>query len=161
MKSKKIEKLKVNEIIGIANFELVKGKVNINKIVESGYDEFYIDLEDLADKENSECFYLIDLINFNRIRGLFLGDELNANILMNVFDNLNVYLMDIFFIGAIEDYAPREDRAKLYEGSWEDLIKYFETNKTDIDQWSEWHLNVLRLIDNPSKHKDLVSQELN
>lgn len=161
MKAKKIEKLKINEIIGIANFELVKGKVNINKIIENDYDEFYIDLEDLADKENSICFYLIDRANFNRIRGLFIGDELNANILMRVFDNLDVYLTDIFFIRAIEDCVPKEDKIKLYKGSWEDLIKYFETNKTDINQWSEWDLNVLRLINNPSKYKDLISQELN
>ena len=153
----KENRITINDMISPANFRVERGVVDIEKIKEQGYDDMYVDLYDLEGQENKPCFYLIDSVNLDLIRGVYLGDIITPQIVLDITDNLNVFMEDLYFNDAIDDFALEEDRAKLYKGNYTDLIKYFETHETNM---SEYELNILRIIDTPSKNAHLISQEL-
>ena len=145
-------KVNINELITMAEYSVGKGVVpEFNKLKEefsSTWEDLYLD-EDLADHVGEPCYFIYDDCNMN-IRGCYLGDKCNKQMLMDIIDNLDNVIYDLLYpdiLEQIENQTGDEEAVNKLScnQNYEELYKYVVAHNIDISDWQLSWLKVLGL----------------
>ena len=141
-------KVNINELIGMASYEVIKGVVpefdELKKRFRTHRGDDFLD-EDLADHVGEPCYFIYDHCDCG-VRACYLGDKCNKQMLMDIIDNLDNVIYDLLYPDILEHIEDEEAINKLsYIQNYEELYKYVVAHNIDISDWELSWLKVLGL----------------
>ena len=154
MTVKQLKKLSIDELISLASYSIEETTVPpYNFIVENFSDswaDIYLDKE-LKEQEGKHCYIIWDECSY-KIRTIIVSEGLDEKTKMLILDIMDNVIFDLIYPDVLEQAIGEEIVGGVYgprfNGNYEELLNYINTNEQAMNNTSEYEYSWLQVLVN-------------